>query len=527
MAFSIFNKKNEPPVKPRAGAVTAAQPLPATGKPAPASPAPAAKKPGPAAPQGRADLSSKIDRIEAEIASRSFDQATRPTTRAPQARDKLPPAALSSPVKPAPGAARPSATAAPAPGAQSGHSVKSSKPVIERGFNPAPGAAASQSRPAAPSAAPAAAKPPQPSAVKANAAPLAAAAEVVAVQGVSSVMMMQLAASPFEAAPVLEQAAIMYAKGEDLEARDALHAELTRGAMPPTAAREGWMLLFDLLENLGHSDEFESAALDFAVAFETSPPPYTDRSGVRDPMLETGGGQYFALTSALDVTAAGQFAQLVNLAERKQVLRLEFGKVEMLTAEGCTLLLDHLRRFKKSGCDMVFSNAEHLMKLLTRSIKPGRRSDPEVFWMLLLELCQFQHMQAGFEKVALNYCVTYEVSPPSWAEPERPTTNAHSSGAISVQVPQDAFYIRGLLRGDSADLLAEIGAYAADKPKVVIDFFDVRRVDAESAGAISNLVSAMFFQGKEIEIRSPSPLIATLFVSLGMAHEASFTQRGF
>ena len=47
------------------------------------------------------------------------------------------------------------------------------------------------------------------------------------------------------------------------------------------------------------------------------------------------------------------------------------------------------------------------------------------------------------------------------------------------------------------------------------------------ANAISNLVSALFFQGKEIEIRSPSPLLATLFVSIGMAHEASFTQRTF
>ncbi len=65
--------------------------------------------------------------------------------------------------------------------------------------------------------------------------------------------------------------------------------------MPPAAAREGWMLLFDVLENLGHRDQFDSAAIDFAVAFETSPPAFNDRSGVKDPMLETGGGQYVAL----------------------------------------------------------------------------------------------------------------------------------------------------------------------------------------------------------------------------------------
>ena len=351
--------------------------------------------------------------------------------------------------------------------------------------------------------------------------------DVLAIKGVSSVMMMQLAASPFEAAPVLEQAAVMFANGEDLAARDALRAELLRGTMPPAAAREGWMLLFDLLENLGLGDEFESVALDFAVAFETSPPPYTDRSHVPDPMLYHGSGQYFALASVLDGTSGAQFAELGKLVQRDQVLSIEFGTVETVTAEGCTLLLDYLLRFKKSGCGWVFSSAEQFMRLLTRSIKPGRNTDPQVFWLLLLELCQFQHLQAGFEKVALSYCVTYEVSPPSWAEPARPATNAHASGAISVMVPEDAYYIKGVLRGDCAAVRGEIGTYAADKSKVVIDFFDVRRVDVEAAAAMSNLVSAMFFQGKEVEIRSPSPLIATLFVSLGMAHEASFTQRSF
>ena len=436
---------------------------------------PAAKPANPSAPAKGKDLSSKIDLIEAEMATRDFDSAARQPASQP---------ASSASSKPMSGGLRPAMPAAP---------------VV---------AAVNAASPATPPA---------------SAAPLSPKPEAV---GVSSVMMMQLAASPFESAPVLEQAALQFANGQDMQARDALQAELKRGSMSPAAAREAWVLLFDLLENLGRGDEFESAALDYAVAFETSPPPYTDRSGVKDPMLETGGGQYFALTGALDASAAGQLAQLAKLSKSNKILRIEFGKINSVTAEGCTLLFDHLCDFKKSGHDLVFSSIEHLMKMLTRSIKPGRSADPQVFWLLLLELCQFQHMQAAFEKVALKYCVTYEVSPPSWVESARPATNAHHSGAISTQVPQDAFYIKGVLRGSSAALLAEIGAYAADKPKVVIDFFDVRRVDVEAAGGISNLVSAMFFQGKEVEIRSPSPLIATLFVSMGMAHEASFTQRG-
>ena len=338
-------------------------------------------------------------------------------------------------------------------------------------------------------------------------------------------MMMELAASPFEAAPVLEQAALLFAEGRDTDARDALRAALKQGGMPQAAAREAWMLLFDLFENLGQRDQFDTAAIDFAVAFETSPPAFSDRSDTKDPMLETGGGQYVALPAVLDHTAAPAFASLAKMAERTQTLRIEFGKISSITADGCQLLFDHLRGFKKSGHDLVFSSAEHLIGLLAGALETGRR-DPGVLWLLLLEMYQSQHMYEAFEETALNYCVTYEVSPPSWEELVRATVNTRPQGPISLQVPQDAFYVKGVLQGSITALLQDLGAYSADKSLVVIDLFEVRRVDADAAGEFINLVTSLYVQGKEIEIRSSSPLIATLFVSLGFAEQARFTRRG-
>lgn len=340
-------------------------------------------------------------------------------------------------------------------------------------------------------------------------------------------MMMEVAQSPFEAAPVLEEAAILYANGQDLTALAALTDALQNTKMPDAAARQGWFLLFDLYENLGRRDEFETAAIDFAVRFETSPPAFNDRSSVKDPALVTGSAQYFALTGTLDAAAEKQFAQLAKTALRDKTVRIEFGKIDAVAAEGCVLLLAQLKKFKKSGHDLVFSSAEHLIKLLNGAIETGRRSDPEVFWMLLLELYQFQQMQAAFEETALNYCITYEVSPPSWVELAKSASNTPPvNGLATMDVPQDAFYLKGELAGASEFLFNDIAAHAGGKSRVVIDMFGVKRIDFIAAGGFLNLAQTLRGMSKEIEIRSSSPLVAALLVSMGFLNHVRLTQRG-
>jgi len=42
-----------------------------------------------------------------------------------------------------------------------------------------------------------------------------------------------------------------------------------------------------------------------------------------------------------------------------------------------------------------------------------RDVDP-VYWMLRLEALRLAHRPDQFDEVAIDYCVTFEVSPPSW-----------------------------------------------------------------------------------------------------------------
>jgi anti-anti-sigma regulatory factor len=344
-------------------------------------------------------------------------------------------------------------------------------------------------------------------------------------QGVSSVMMMEVEVSPFEAAPVLEEAAILFANMQEDAAVAALRDAIAGGTLPASARQHAWLLLFDLFENLGRKDDFDAAAIDFAVAFETSPPAYVDRSGAKDPTLATGSGQYIAITGALDETCAPQLDQLDKAADKNRVLRIEFGKITSVAGAGCALLLDKLASLRKSRHDLVLSNAEHLIKMLNESVETGRR-DPEPLWMLLLEMYQLQNMQTAFEETALNYCITYEVSPPSWVQPAKAAAHTQPQGPTTLEVPQDAFYLKGTIDGAATKTFDELSAYAADKERVVIDMFSVKRIDFMAAGAFLNAVSTMRTQAKQVEMRSPSPLISALLISMGFNNQASFTRRG-
>ena len=546
MAFSIFNKKSEPPPKPQAKVPPPAKPR------AVSAPVEQTHTTAPSRGQSQEQLSQKINQIEAEMDEFTLDFTSPSASRPARSGNPAPQGALAPTVAapmppPAPTApsafeamfpslgAPPASAAPPPPPVQRtpapAVAAPRAKPLIEHGFNPS-----ARSSPSAKSVRPIAnvsplaplrAFAPETAPGAGVGLPSGATAKSAFPQGVASVMMMEVEQRPFEAAPVLEEAAILYANGQALTALAALSDALQNAKMPDATARQGWFLLFDLYENLGRRDEFETAALDFAVRFETSPPAYNDRSSVKDPALVTGSAQYFALTGTLDGAVEKQFAQLAKTAERNQTVRIEFGKIEAVAAEGCALLLAQLKGFKKSGHGLVFSSAEHLIKLLNGAIETGRRSDPEVFWMLLLELYQFQQMQAAFEETALNYCITYEVSPPSWVELAKSASSTPpANGPATLDVPQDAFYLKGELAGASELLLNDIAAHAGGKSRVVIDMFGVKRIDFIAAGGFLNVVQTLRGMSKEIEIRSSSPLVAALLVSMGFLNHVRLTQRG-
>ena len=330
-------------------------------------------------------------------------------------------------------------------------------------------------------------------------------------------------------APAVEEAAILYANGQ-LEAAEALLRDCLDGAC--RSERQPWWMLFDLYQATGREPAFESIAIDYASHFETSPPAYS-------PMLApltTPSAPAFAgvtptaiLSGQLDAGAAAQLARV--LASTLPLVRLDFSTVASATPEGCAVLLDALQTLRRAGRELVVAGADHLLAVLRPMLAIGDRTPGEAPWLLLLELLLLMNREKDFEETAMDYCVTFEVSPPSFEAPARAAVSVGASRGPGKGGPAaggDHFLLPGLVEGGSAALLDAIAAYAGQHASLVLDCSRLARIDYVAANALAARLRQLAdhpgddgsTEKRSIELRDLNHLVAALLRLLGVGDVA-------
>jgi ABC-type transporter Mla MlaB component len=146
------------------------------------------------------------------------------------------------------------------------------------------------------------------------------------------------------------------------------------------------------------------------------------------------------------------------------------------------------------------------------SVTIGERSASKAPWLLLLELLQLQGREKDFEETAMDYCITYEVSPPSFEAQARSATAATDLPAAS-----DRFMLPAIVTGDARALLAAIANYAGAYDPIVLDCSRLLRIDYPCAAALHEQLRGFAGAGRTIELRDLNHLVAALFRLLGVA----------
>lgn len=240
--------------------------------------------------------------------------------------------------------------------------------------------------------------------------------------------------------------------------------------------------------------------------------------------MQRGAGSHFALTGSLSAASKAEIEQLQKLAEKGALLRIEFNKLKDVDAEGAQLLLETLKAFGKAHRELVLSNHKTLLDLLAPKTEVGNKDNPQVYWMLLLALYQVLGLQTEFDDVALNFAITYELSPPSFEVPAKAAT-AEAASADAAGGDDDAIVLAGELCGSDDDELARLAKSAAARADVVIDMARVKRVDAVAAGAMLATITALAAAHKPVQIRSANELVSALFQVLGVTRYAKLVRR--
>lgn len=307
----------------------------------------------------------------------------------------------------------------------------------------------------------------------------------------------------------LEQAVVLFANGQDMAARSLLESLIR--VYPGDDGRRLWHLLFDLLQIAGDRAVFEKLGVEFAEIFETSPPAWRQEES-RAARAE-GGTLLFTLEGVLTAENIAPLVELEHILGQKRTVLVDCGQLICCDDDVAARFANLLSQARRAGSSITLDRQEAFLHRLGESLIVGEATHAQS-WLLLLELLQYRGNQDVFEEYAVNYAVTFELSPPSWDDQPRNTVQSNQPTAARRD---DAYYLSGDLKSCRFDELVDV----IEKNQVpVLDFSGVRRLDFFSAGQLVNRLAPYKLAGREIVIRSPNHLVAELMAVVGLNKQA-------
>jgi hypothetical protein len=361
--------------------------------------------------------------------------------------------------------------------------------------------------------------------------------------------------------PELEEASIRFANGDDEGAEAGL-----MDVLGPQGSRvnhdETWLTLFDLYRAIGKQDRFESAAIDFASRFGRSAPQWfsmPEQVGRMNQPAPTTAvpGQPLADWTCPAVFGT-QTAAALNAALTKatQPYKLNWTKLTSIVDAAVEPLTKLFTQWAGQNVQLRFIGADSLEKVLRDATPSSDRGVNPAWWKLRMEVMRVMHRPDEFELVALDYCVTYEVSPPSWDSARCDYKSLQADGSLASRntIVGDAYRdsvassmmtyvdsqvaalssqlssiatvdLSGQILGDGKEAIELLDAKLADADIMIISCARLIRIDFTAAGTVLNWVTARQVEGRQVQFAEVHRLVAAFFNVIGISEHARITIR--
>ncbi|MDH4391176.1 MAG: hypothetical protein QE285_07100 [Aquabacterium sp.] len=349
--------------------------------------------------------------------------------------------------------------------------------------------------------------------------------------------------------PDLDEAVIGFANADFNQCEQAL-----TNLCKPNATRAGhaetWLVLFDLYRATGQQQKFETLSLEFANRFDRSSPqwyslPRRVADAAADERPDTRGvkGDIGWVSPALlDVDAVARLRSSTLQLPLPWVL--DWSALEAVDAEAAAHLNLLFRQWAPQPIDMRWIDAERLLQALQEAAPTGVRDADPAFWMVRLEALRLANRPDQFDETAIDYCVTYEVSPPSWERARcqvraanagnsttTPTMSIVSevhSGFLESSLQDDGHAgqqvstveLSGQLAGDIGGILQQLDRKLGTAALVHVSCARLIRVDFIAAGDLLNWVLAKQSENRGITFVDAHRLVALFFGAMGINEHA-------
>ena len=363
----------------------------------------------------------------------------------------------------------------------------------------------------------------------------------------------------------LEEAAILFANGDDEGAEAGLLEMLTPGgsrALQP----EVWLALFDLYRATDQQEKFEAKAIPFVQLFDRSGPQWFSLPQMVQQMAKqmaksdrkgqsSGPAADWVCSSVLGVQTVAALKAAV--AKAPMPWRIDWTNLKSIDAAAVDPLYKVFASWSSQPVQLRFTGDTQLQKVLLAGTPSRDRETIQDRWYLRMESLRVTHRPDEFEFAALDYCITYEVSPPAWEsarceykplDPEGLAMSGHTiigdvyrdsthSGlslldgdsqldALSSQVA--SFFsveLSGQIEGDAVAVLDRLEAKLVGADIMMISCAKLIRVDFSAAGTLLNWVSARQAEHRAVQFTDVNRLVAAFFNVIGITEYARVVTR--
>jgi hypothetical protein len=227
----------------------------------------------------------------------------------------------------------------------------------------------------------------------------------------------------------------------------------------------------------------------------------------------------------------------------------DWAGLQSIDVEAASRLSELFRSWMPQDLDMRWLGGERLFAVLQEAAPTGARDSDPAYWQLRLDALRMSNRPDHFDEAAIDYCVTYEVSPPSW-EPARcvvritgsnqPTTQPPLSTVVSdvstsflesqiTDAPQlvevGTVELSGQLIGDIGNTLKKMDNELGTAKIVNVSCARLIRVDFIAAGDLLNWVLARRAENRAVSFVEAHRMVALFFGAMGINEHAKVKVR--
>lgn len=529
-------------------------------------------------PDDRASTLRKIDAIEAHMIS-SWARSKVAAAVPPIEAKHVPKGTLAydySPTEPAPLRSEvppPAGSRTPTPDDAAASAELDNLDLDFTGLLSTPGSAAVDTwdapRPPGPAAAPGDSNPASPPAPRARPEPpvlqevaQAAKADFPTLTQTSAAKPATVAApvaapTPLEPLPehiesALQDAAIHFAEGDSASAEAVLLGLLQAEGIATRTADVLASALFDLYRASGQQDGFDVVAMDYAERFGRSPAEWFSVPELLRDHAEMavaaapastapGAGQGRVWESPKTLSVAAVAALRHYFPAPSTTWHVDWTALTDIEADAGPVLADVMSFWSAHAVELHWSGVESLLRALAQHTPADDRTVDTLWWRLRLDALCILQRHDDFESLALDYCVVYEVSPPSWkaaacnfVQDQSPSSfGALTEGPASVTAddlpvlsgPFAACELLGEVCGEATEAMAKLMAAGESADHVVVSCALAVRLDFPAAGSVLNWVIERESRGCQVQFVQVPRLVAVFFQMLGIDRYAKISVR--